>query len=138
MGTEAGVVVAGLRLGGLLRAREDGRVVGCGGLWDRGRHVREYWRNTATGEERVVARTALMDFGFAEGREDAMASLLRSLVARSASIGRPQFVAPIDGFPALVERLAALSPTRETWLMGWEPDLPDLKITQPYTDLAYI
>jgi hypothetical protein len=55
---------------------EGGQIVACGGLWDRGRDVRERWRHTATGRERVIASTALMDFGFARGSEGAMAGLI--------------------------------------------------------------
>ena len=51
---------------------EDGRVVACGGLWDKGKNVREVWRHKETGEVRSFDSTALLDFGYAEGREDAM------------------------------------------------------------------
>ena len=46
-----------------------GEVVACAGLWDRGRDVRERWRNTSTGEERTVDDACVLDFGCAEGRE---------------------------------------------------------------------
>jgi len=55
---------------------QDGRVVACAGLWDRGKHVREVWRHKGTGEARVVTATALLDFGHAEGREAEMARLI--------------------------------------------------------------
>jgi hypothetical protein len=34
----------------------------------------QYWRHRETGEERLLDVTCLMDFGFAEGRADAMAA----------------------------------------------------------------
>ena len=56
---------------------EDGKVVACAGLWDKGKNVREVWCHKETGEKRSFDSTALLDFGYAQGREDAMALLLR-------------------------------------------------------------
>jgi hypothetical protein len=39
---------------------EAGRVVACAGLWDRGRDLRDRWRHTKTGDERVIAVAALL------------------------------------------------------------------------------
>ena len=36
----------------VLEAR--GQIVACAGLWDRGRHVREVWRNKVSGEQQVI------------------------------------------------------------------------------------
>ena len=47
-------------------------IVACGGLWDKGRDVREVWEHKETGDRRVLEPTALLDWGHAPGREDAM------------------------------------------------------------------
>ncbi|MGH2584688.1 MAG: hypothetical protein ACRDJE_07215 [Dehalococcoidia bacterium] len=122
---------------------ERGQIVACAGLWDRGRHMREHWRNTVTGEQRLLERTALLDFGFAEGHEAAMARLIEHLIGETHRLGRTQLMAPIEQHPALVEQLAGHGPAVETWSMEWEfhppqgSGLPQLTIINPYTDLAY-
>ena len=50
---------------------EQGRVVACAGLWDRGRDMRDRWRHKTGGEEEKVLATAdVLDFGFEPGREE--------------------------------------------------------------------
>ena len=71
---------------------EKGRVVACAGLWDRGKHIREVWRHKRNGEQRTVETTALMDFGYESGREDAMARLMRYLVGRTHELGPQDFL----------------------------------------------
>ena len=55
----------------------NGRIVACGGLWDRGRDVREVWRHP-NGEERRVEVAAALDLGCEAGEEAALADLLRA------------------------------------------------------------
>ena len=84
-----------------------GAVVACGGLWDRGRDIREVWRNEQTGQERTIEATALLDWGYEPGRADAMALLLRSFLGRTADLGRSHLLAPFEHTPdvaALVAR----------------------------------
>jgi hypothetical protein len=121
---------------------EEGRIVACAGLWDRGRHVREVWRHTTTGEATCVEPTALMDFGYAEGREDAMARLLSYLVGVTQEMGRHELLAPIEQLPALVERMQPQEPALETRTMSvdgfHEAGLDvEVEVRRPYTDLAY-
>jgi hypothetical protein len=122
---------------------EDGRVVACAGLWDRGRDLREVWRNPATGEERRVESTALLDFGYAEGREGAMARLIEYLLGVTATLGRGRLIAPVEHLPALAALLERHAPVLETRALEWTPprdeqDRPiDLPLTRPYTDLVY-
>lgn len=123
---------------------EDERgIVACAGLWDRGRHMREHWRNLVTGEVRRLDCTALLDFGFAEGCEDAMVRLVEHCVEETHRVGRGRLLAAFDQLPALVERLGHLQVVTETWSLQWEfgapkdSGLPDVRITRPYTDLAY-
>ena len=122
---------------------EEGRIVACGGLWDQGRHMREVWHHKETGERHVVERTALMDYGYAEGREDAMARLLQYFIGRTHELGRHELMAPIEQLPPLVEGMAGCEPVEETRAMSVDPppreegfDL-DIQVTRPYTDLAY-
>lgn len=122
---------------------EDGQIVACAGLWDRGRHLREVWRNRQTGEERTVSNTALMDFGYAAGREDAMARLIAYLLAATARLRRTYLMAPVEQLAALVARLERCEPVFDTRALlggGWsEPGQKGVRvrITRPYTDLAY-
>lgn len=131
----------------------DGQVVACGGLWDRGRDVREVWERLpgesesgsglAADSGRFVSDpTALLDFGFAEGHEGDMAELISHFVAESRELGRVGMLAAVEFLPALREATAELKSTadaRELHVMPFT--MPDLKIelavTRPYTDLAY-
>lgn len=121
---------------------EGGRIVACAGLWDRGRDVREVWRHATTGETLRVETGALMDFGYAEGREDAMARLLAYLLGRTHELGRGELLAPIEHLPALLAEMAEHESAPETRYMGvdgfHEDGLDvDVAIHRPYTDLAY-
>jgi hypothetical protein len=121
---------------------EGGRVVACAGLWDRGRHVREVWRHRENGEVTTVEPTALMDFGYAEGRADAMARLLGYLTGVTHDLGRHELLAPIEQLPALVELMRPLEPALEPRTMAvdgfHEAGLEvEVEIKRPYTDLAY-
>jgi hypothetical protein len=117
---------------------DEGRVVACAGLWDKGRDVRERWTHRETGEVQVVSSTALLDFGYAAGHEEAMARLLRTLVGQTHALGRTHLLAPLGQHPRLRARLAALEQRDETWAMQWESwNLPELKVTRPHVDLRY-
>ena len=120
----------------------DASVVACGGLWDRGRDVREVWTHRESGEQQMFAPTALLDWGYAPDREDAMEALVRHLLVRTAELDRSHLVAPLEYTPALRSRLEALphrTETRAMKCMGFhEGDLHvEPQITRPYTDLAY-
>jgi hypothetical protein len=121
---------------------EDGKIVACGGLWDRGKHVREVWRNKSTGEATVIAPTALLDFGYARGREDAMAGLLDYLIGVTDGLGRQELLAPIEWLPKLVDLMAKHDPAIESRLLAydkWDEGGVEVSVTvrKPYTDLAY-
>lgn len=123
---------------------EKGQVMACGGLWDKGKNVRETWRHKATGESKTLASTALMDFGYAAGREDAMARLISYFVALTRELGRDYLVAAIEHLPELEKQLEVFQPTTETRALHWqryERDLDrwvmDAGLKRPYTDLAY-
>ena len=112
-----------------------GRVRACAGLWDRGRDLRERIRNRKSGEERTLAGASLLDWGFEEGGEGAMAELIAALAARARGLGRDFLSAPLDHQPALAKRLEALEPALETRYLRWSH--PALPIVRPYTDLRY-
>ncbi|HXZ85805.1 MAG TPA: hypothetical protein VEI82_09965, partial [Myxococcota bacterium] len=112
-----------------------GRVRACAGLWDRGRDLRERIRNRTSGQEHTLAGAALLDWGFEEGGEDAMAELVAELAARTAALGRDFLSLPLDHQPALAKRLEALQPAQETRYLRWSH--PTLTIVRPYTDLRY-
>ena len=121
---------------------EGGRIVACAGLWDRGKHVREVWRHKETGETTMIEPTALMDWGYAEGREDAMARLLGYLIGVTHELGRHELLAALEQQPALLQRMQPYEPGAETRLMGvdtFHSEQFDIKVNvrRPYTDLAY-
>lgn len=103
--------------------------------------MRDVWRHKETGERRVIDAAALMDFGFAEGRDDAMARLIEYLVGETERCGRGRLMAPLQFLPEVTERLKHLESEQETRPVYWQPG-PEarklgLKLTKPYTDLAY-
>jgi len=126
------------------RVLEDdhGTIVACGGLWDRGRDVREVWSNATTGEQRTVTASALLDWGYARGQADTMADLIRHFLARTAQLDRNQMLAPLEYAPDVLEALADLRPSTETRAlrcMGFNDETLRVEVhpTRPYTDLAY-
>ena len=114
---------------------EGGRVVACAGLWDRGRDMRDRWRHTETGEEKVIAVTAVLDFGFEPGGENGMARLIAFLISETHRLGRDYLAVPLDHLPALAACLEEYEPVPETRALRW--GLPEPPITRPHIDLAY-
>lgn len=124
---------------------DGGRIVACAGLWDKGANVRERWRLRSTGDEKLIETTAVIDFGFAEGREDAMARLISYLIGESSRLARGYLAAPLQFLPEVAERLEDHGPIPERRGLLWrtfgddfqqmpEPDPP---MTRPYSDLRY-
>jgi hypothetical protein len=116
-------------------AESRGRVVACGGLWDRGRHQRDCYRHLPSGEERTLAHTALLDWGLEAGAEGALAELLDQLAGRTHALGRDALLVPLDEAPALAARLADREAVPETRYLRW--GVKDPSLTRPHTDLAY-
>ncbi len=114
---------------------EGGRIHACAGLWDRGRDVRERWRRVGGKEERTIASTCVLDFGFAQGAEAAMARLLRTLIARTHELGRDYLLISLDHMPRLATETESLKPELDTRSLRWV--IKDPAITRPYTDLRY-
>jgi len=119
---------------------EDGRIVACAGLWDRGRDIREVWRHKTTGEQHTVTSTAVLDFGYAEGREEAMARLVSYLIGETDRLGRDSLTIPLENLPALAKLLEGYGPAPET--RGMEGGTFDAETRRPfgrsiYTDLRY-
>ena len=118
-----------------------GKIVACAGLWDRGKHMREVWRHKTTGKRRLVENTALMDFGYAEGEAESMARLIGHLIGVTDSLGRGRLMAPLQFLPAVTESLASYGPEKETRPIYWQATgaarALNVKLTRPYTDLAY-
>jgi hypothetical protein len=121
---------------------DGGQIVACGGLWDRGAHLRERWHRPSTGECSVVDATALMDFGFEEGRPDVLVELIGHFVARTAELGRTLMMVPLEHHDEVLAACARFDPTPETRALEVVPfTSPALTvnatITRPHTDLAY-
>jgi hypothetical protein len=119
-----------------------GEIVACGGLWDRGRDLREVWTNEQTGEHRTIEATALLDWGYAAGRADAMGTLLRSFLERTAALGRTHLLAPFEHATDVAALVAPLGPeleVRRIRTMAFQDAAVqiDAELTKPYTDLAY-
>lgn len=121
---------------------DEGEIVACGGLWDRGRDTRERWTHRDTGDEHVIDVTCLMDVGHAPGRADALAALIGHHLASTSTLGRTSMVAALEFLPDVVELLDWASPEAEVRVletMGFRsPEVQiDATMTRPYTDLAY-
>ncbi|MGH7860484.1 MAG: hypothetical protein ACREQY_24400, partial [Candidatus Binatia bacterium] len=124
---------------------EEGRILACAGLWDKGANVRERWRLKATGDEKLIDATALIDFGFAEGREDAMVRLISCLIGKSAELGRGYLVAPLQYLPEVAEQLEQHEPVPERRGLLWrtfgddfeQMPVADPPMTRPFSDLRY-
>jgi ribosomal protein S18 acetylase RimI-like enzyme len=114
---------------------ENGRIVACAGLWDRGRDIRDRWRHTKTGESKTIETTAVLDIGFARGREDAMARLLDYLIGETDSLGRDFLTVPLDPFQKVAALLEHYEPVPEVRALRW--DMREPAITKPHTDLVY-
>jgi hypothetical protein len=114
---------------------DGGRIRACGGLWDRGRDVRERWRRIGGQEERCVAVTCLLDFGYEAGAAEGMARLIRHFIGRAHQLGRDHLTAPIEHLPDLVKQVESLRPEADERSLRW--DLKDPAIVKPYTDLRY-
>lgn len=117
---------------------EAGRVVACGGLWDRGRDMREIWRSASEPERRVEVAAAL-DLGCEVGREDALADLLRDFASKAAALGRQSVIADLEHLPDVSQRLHDLDPRREARTLEWSPFLPLVPkaLGECYLDLRY-
>jgi hypothetical protein len=123
---------------------EDSRILACGGLWDKGANVREVWRHKETAEEKTLDSTALMDFGYASGQEDAMVRLIQFFAGKTKALERSHLVAGIEHLPGLVKASARLKLGSETRALHWqrydpEPDMwvADERLRRPYMDIAY-
>ena len=97
--------------------------------------MRDRWRHKESGDERVVDNTALMDFGFEPGREDAMASLIGYLIGETDRLGRDYLLAPLEQLPAIVTHLEHFDGDKETRALRW--GMSDPIITRAYLDMAY-
>jgi hypothetical protein len=114
---------------------EAGRIRACGGLWDRGRDMRERWSRIGGDDHRSIAITCVLDFGYEEGAEECMARLLRSMLTRTRAIGRDYLAVPIEHLPDLSALMEPLHPEQDSRTLRW--GLKDPAITHPYTDLRY-
>ncbi len=114
---------------------QDGRIVACGGLWDRGANVREVWRDRGGNVLEISDPTALLDFGYTEEQEPLMARLVRYFLAETAAKARSALLAPFEQLPRLRELLSALQQQDETRFIHWGSQ--KLPLRRPYTDLSY-
>lgn len=116
---------------------ENGAIVACAGLWDRGRDMREVWYRA--GERRTIAVTNLLDFGCAAGAEDAMVRLIEFQLGETAKLGRTSLVLPLDRLPTLAASCQRFDPRGESRTFEWTPFIPEAPRTVPlpYTDLRF-
>ena len=113
-----------------------GRIVACAGLWDRGRDLRERWRHRESGQERIVSNTSLLDLGYADGAEDAMAALIEYLMGVTHDLERDALTAPLETMPEVAVLLSKHDPSAETRYLQWRTDSPALT-TPAFLDLVY-
>ena len=67
---------------------EGGSLIAVGGLWDKGATTEQIHLDQRTGVTTRSRGTAVADWGFAAGREEAFAVLLRGLAAEAHALGR--------------------------------------------------
>jgi hypothetical protein len=113
-----------------------GAVVACAGAWDRGRDIREHWRHRESGAERTVSVMSMLDIGFAEGQDDALAALVEHFAGLAHERGRDYVVAPLETLPDVASLLTSHEPVPETRYLQWRADTPTLK-TPAHLDLVY-
>lgn len=123
-------------IGDLYVLERGGEIVACGGLWDRGRDLRERWHQLGTDEERVTSGAAALDLGFAEGHAGALAVLIEHLVGVAHTLGRDYLVVPLETMPDVAELLAHRAPLPDTRYLQWRTDAPSLA-APPHVDLVY-
>jgi hypothetical protein len=114
---------------------EAGRIRACGGLWDRGRDMREQWRRIGGDEHRSIAIGCVLDFGYGDGAEECMARLLQWMIGRTHKLGRDYVAIPIEHLAKLAALMEKSRPELDTRALRW--GLKEPPIRRPYTDLRY-
>ena len=87
------------------------------------------------GDEKVIAVTAVLDFGYEPGREASMARLIGHLIGETHALGRDYLTVSLDHLPALAVALEQHEPQPDTRALRW--GLREPAVTRPYTDLRY-
>jgi hypothetical protein len=98
---------------------EAGRIRACGGLWDRGRDMREQWRRIGGDEHRSIAIACVLDFGYEDGGEECMARLLRWMIGRAYELGREYLAIPIEHLTKLAATMEKSRPELDTRALRW-------------------
>lgn len=125
----------GRRLYGIV---EDWKLVAVAGLWDSGASSEAIRRDGVTGAVRRTRSVAVLDWGYAPGRRDAFAVLLRSLAAEARALGRNALtisepapeVLPDIGLPSRVWTVALFTPT--------VPPPPLESVRGIFADMVYV
>jgi hypothetical protein len=107
--------------------------------------MREEWLNTVTGERKTIDVTALLDFGYAAGHEQAMARLIAYFIGETKRLRRACLLAPLQQLPRVAALLEEYRPVADTRSLGWflwdeESERlghPVVDVRRPHTDLAY-
>ena len=84
----------------------------------------------------MTTSTSLLDSGFAEGAEDAMAALIEHLLGVTHELGRDQLTAPLEYLPDVAGQVAKFEPVEDTRYLQWRADEPALT-TPAHLDLVY-
>jgi hypothetical protein len=78
----------------------------------------------------------LLDIGYAEATDDAMADLIEHLIGVTHELGRDQLTAPLEYLPDVATRLSKFEPVEDTRYLQWRADEPALT-TPAHLDLVY-
>jgi hypothetical protein len=113
-------------------------LVAVGGLWDRGATTERIELDRDTGVTTQSRTAAVVDWGWAPGREGAFSSLVRGLAARARTLGRTSLIiceptpdgVPDPGLPVHRSSAALFTPAT--------PPPPAESIRGLYVDLLYI
>ena len=117
---------------------EGGTLAAVGGLWDKGATTEQVHFDPATGVTTRLRWAAVADWGWAAGRSDAFAQLLRCLAAEARALGRPTLwvcepspgAVPDPGLPAHRVAVSLFTP-------ALQPP-PAESVRGLYVDLLYV
>jgi hypothetical protein len=117
---------------------DEGEIVACAGLWDRGRDLRERWTD-ADGQTTLLSYGALLDLGWKPGSQASLAVLVEHLAQVARELGRDAVALGTGDFEACSEYMAHLDRRNETRILEWTPfgaDCPK-ELGRVHIDLRY-
>lgn len=118
--------------------RSKGKLVAAAGVWDFGRSLCVTERMKATGTESAARPAYVLDYGFAEGAEEAMVEVLTALMAMAAECERDRLSVALPTESRLFSLMMDL-PHSTTFLQILTPRISAPEASgSPYLDPVYV